>query len=68
MQRNKQNRNRKIAQNRPEGARYLAQGKRYSAPPWGQSIPIKQAAPTGQDKIIVQYLALTGRLKIIVAH
>ena len=47
---------------RPGGAQDLAQGKRYSAPPWVARHTNHLAALKGQDKISVNSLALTGRL------
>ena len=46
---------------RPAGAWYLAQGKRYSAPPWGQEFVIKFSRLEGARYCTVLSLALTGR-------
>ena len=46
----------KIDRNRPEGARYLAQGKAYSPPPWVTKIlPHQTAALKGQENVPVTH-------------
>ena len=54
-----------VAENRPEGAGYLAQGKRrnvfLAAPPWVQESVTKSSRPAGARYCTVLSLALTGR-------
>ena len=56
----------KVAEFRPEGARYLAQGKRrnvfLAAPPWVNGAIIISSRPEGARYCTVLSLALAGRL------